>query len=90
MALETSPLLMMPSLRLRITPWLQKGTLIYVKAGVYEEYVSIEKKKKYLMMIGDGINQIIITGNRSVVDGWTTFKSATFVKNSKSPILNGL
>ncbi|GMN37941.1 hypothetical protein TIFTF001_007229 [Ficus carica] len=52
--------------------------VIYVKAGVYEEYVSIEKKKKYLMMIGDGINQTIITGNRSVVNGWTTFKSATF------------
>ncbi|XP_024026227.1 probable pectinesterase/pectinesterase inhibitor 7 [Morus notabilis] len=52
--------------------------VIYVKAGVYEEYVSIEKKKKYLMVIGDGINQTIITGNRSVVDGWTTFKSATF------------
>ncbi|XP_020210029.1 probable pectinesterase/pectinesterase inhibitor 41 [Cajanus cajan] len=52
--------------------------LIYVSAGVYEENVSIDKKKTYLMMIGDGINQTIITGNRSVVDGWTTFKSATF------------
>ncbi|KAG6647908.1 probable pectinesterase/pectinesterase inhibitor 7 [Carya illinoinensis] len=52
--------------------------LIYVTAGVYEEYVSIAKNKKYLMMIGDGINQTIITGNRSVVDGWTTFNSATF------------
>ncbi|KAF3436475.1 hypothetical protein FNV43_RR23567 [Rhamnella rubrinervis] len=52
--------------------------MIYVKSGVYEEYVSIPKKKKYLMMIGDGINQTIITGNRSVEDGWTTFNSATF------------
>ncbi|GMI69448.1 hypothetical protein like AT1G02810 [Hibiscus trionum] len=52
--------------------------LIYVTAGVYQEYISIAKKKKYLMMIGDGINQTIITGNRSVVDGWTTFNSATF------------
>lgn len=52
--------------------------LIYVKAGVYEEYVSIPKNKKYLMMIGDGINQTIITGNHSFVDGWTTFNSATF------------
>ncbi|GMN37950.1 hypothetical protein TIFTF001_007232 [Ficus carica] len=51
--------------------------LIYVSAGVYEEYVSIPKNKKYLMMIGDGINQTILTGNRSVVDGWTTFNSAT-------------
>lgn len=54
--------------------------LIYVTAGVYEEYVSIAKNKRYLLMIGDGINQTIITGNRSVVDGWTTFNSATFGK----------
>ncbi|CAN6558688.1 unnamed protein product [Malus baccata var. baccata] len=51
--------------------------LIYVTAGVYEEYVSVAKNKRYLMMVGDGINQTIITGNRSVVDGWTTFNSAT-------------
>ncbi|KAF3494175.1 hypothetical protein DY000_02051766 [Brassica cretica] len=31
-----------------------------------------------MMMIGDGINQTVVTGNRSVVDGWTTFNSATF------------
>ncbi|PIA44325.1 hypothetical protein AQUCO_01700133v1, partial [Aquilegia coerulea] len=52
--------------------------LIYIAAGVYEENVSIGKNKKYLMMIGDGINQTVITGNRSFVDGWTTFNSATF------------
>ncbi|XP_078445067.1 pectinesterase-like [Wolffia australiana] len=52
--------------------------LIYVAAGVYEEYVEVPKNKKYIMMIGDGINRTVITGNRSVVDGWTTFKSATF------------
>ncbi|XP_050138425.1 probable pectinesterase/pectinesterase inhibitor 41 [Malus sylvestris] len=53
--------------------------LIYIKAGVYEEYVTIDKKKKYLMMVGDGINQTVLTGDRNVADGnWTTFKSATF------------
>ncbi|XP_017240071.2 pectinesterase [Daucus carota subsp. sativus] len=52
--------------------------LIYVVAGVYEEYVTIPKNKKYLMMIGDGINQTVITGNHNVVDGWTTFNSPTF------------
>ena len=30
------------------------------------------------MMVGDGIGQTVVTGNRSVVDGWTTFQSATF------------
>ncbi|KAK6937353.1 Pectinesterase inhibitor domain [Dillenia turbinata] len=53
--------------------------LIYIVGGVYEEYVSIPKNKKYLMMMGDGINQTVITGNHSYVDGWTTFNSATFV-----------
>ncbi|KAH9727413.1 putative pectinesterase/pectinesterase inhibitor 7 [Citrus sinensis] len=52
--------------------------LIYITAGVYQEYVSIPKNKINLLMIGDGINQTIITGNRSVADGWTTFNSATF------------
>ncbi|WOG94728.1 hypothetical protein DCAR_0314025 [Daucus carota subsp. sativus] len=52
--------------------------LIYVVAGVYEEYITIPKNKKYLMMIGDGINQTVITGNHNVVDGWTTFNSPTF------------
>ncbi|KAI9080376.1 hypothetical protein K1719_037770 [Acacia pycnantha] len=57
--------------------------LIYVAAGVYEEYVSIDKKKTYLMMIGDGINRTIITGNRSHGDGCQTFRSATFVAHGK-------
>ncbi|KAM5575443.1 putative pectinesterase/pectinesterase inhibitor 20 [Rosa sericea] len=51
--------------------------LVYVTAGVYEEYVSIISKKKYLLLIGDGINQTIITGNNSVGGGSTTFNSAT-------------
>ncbi|KAK7258951.1 hypothetical protein RIF29_24544 [Crotalaria pallida] len=53
-------------------------SVIHVVAGVYEEYVSIPKNKQYLMMIGDGVNQTIITGNQSVVGGSTTFNSATF------------
>ncbi|XP_062029976.1 probable pectinesterase/pectinesterase inhibitor 20 [Rosa rugosa] len=51
--------------------------LVYVTAGVYEEYVSIISKKKYLLLIGDGINQTIITGSNSVGGGSTTFNSAT-------------
>ncbi|KAF5204084.1 Pectinesterase/pectinesterase inhibitor [Thalictrum thalictroides] len=54
--------------------------LIFIAAGVYEEYVNVIKNKMNLMMIGDGINRTVITGNRSVGDGWTTFNSATFSK----------
>ncbi|XP_057425095.1 pectinesterase-like [Lotus japonicus] len=52
--------------------------LIFIKQGVYQEYVSIDKKKTYLMLIGEGINRTIITGNHNVDDGSTTFNSATF------------
>ncbi|KAJ6812650.1 putative pectinesterase/pectinesterase inhibitor 41 [Iris pallida] len=52
--------------------------LILVTAGVYQEYVLIPKYKRYLMMVGDGINQTVVTGDHNNIDGWTTFKSATF------------
>ncbi|CAN6468681.1 unnamed protein product [Victoria cruziana] len=51
--------------------------VINVKAGLYQEYVTIPKSKKYIMLVGDGIGKTIITGNRNVVDGSTTFNSAT-------------
>ncbi|KAI3679061.1 hypothetical protein L6452_38368 [Arctium lappa] len=35
--------------------------------------------KKYLMVVGDGINQTVITENRNQDDGWTPFNSATFI-----------
>ena len=59
-----------------------KRFVIYIKKGVYTENVEIKKKKWNIMMIGDGIGATLISGNRSVVDGWTTFRSATFGKNN--------
>lgn len=52
-------------------------TVIYVKEGVYEENVEIPSYKTNIVMLGDGSDVTVITGNRSVVDGWTTFRSAT-------------
>jgi pectinesterase len=54
--------------------------VIFVREGIYEEYVVVPKNKKNIMMIGEGINRTIITGNHSVMDGWTTFNSSTFGK----------
>ncbi|CAN8269645.1 unnamed protein product [Cochlearia groenlandica] len=51
--------------------------VIYVVAGVYEEYVTVPSNKQYVMIIGEGIDKTIITGNKNVVDGSTTFTSAT-------------
>lgn len=52
--------------------------LIYAKQGYYEEYVVVAKNKKNIMLIGEGVDRTVIAGNRSVIDGWTTYNSATF------------
>jgi len=51
--------------------------VIYVKEGIYEENVEIPSYKTNIVMLGDGSDVTVITGNRSVGDGWTTFRSAT-------------
>ncbi|XP_017255935.1 probable pectinesterase/pectinesterase inhibitor 20 [Daucus carota subsp. sativus] len=51
--------------------------VIRAVAGIYNEYVNVTSSKKYLMMIGDGINNTIITGNRSVANNISTFDTAT-------------
>nr|XP_016470353.1 PREDICTED: pectinesterase 2.1-like [Nicotiana tabacum] len=56
--------------------------VIYVKKGTYKENVEVTKKKMNLMIVGDGMNSTIITGSLNVVDGSTTFRSATLGKSS--------
>lgn len=55
-----------------------KRIVIHVKSGVYKENVEIKKEIKNLMVIGDGIDATIVTGNRNQHGGSTTFRSATF------------
>jgi len=52
-------------------------TIIYIKEGIYEENVEISSNKTNIVLLGDGRDLTVITGNRSDVDGWTTFRSAT-------------
>ncbi|KAL0855272.1 hypothetical protein Bca101_060425 [Brassica carinata] len=54
-----------------------KRYVIHIKAGVYRENVEVAKKKKNIMFMGDGRTTTIITASRNVVDGSTTFRSAT-------------
>ncbi|KAL8462743.1 hypothetical protein ACS0TY_033675 [Phlomoides rotata] len=51
--------------------------VIRIKAGVYRENVEIARSKTNLMFVGDGRTTTIITASRNVVDGSTTFNSAT-------------
>ncbi|CAI9097376.1 OLC1v1033779C1 [Oldenlandia corymbosa var. corymbosa] len=50
---------------------------IGIKAGIYEENVIIPREKTNLMLMGDGMNSTIIAGSRNIVDGFSTFASAT-------------
>ncbi|PIA34696.1 hypothetical protein AQUCO_03700168v1 [Aquilegia coerulea] len=59
----------------------KQRTIIYIRAGRYEEkLIKVGKKKTNLMFIGDGIGKTIITGGKSVHDGLTTFHTASFGK----------
>lgn len=51
--------------------------MIRVKEGIYKENVVIQSYKINIVMLGDGSDVTVITGNRSVGDGCTTFNSAT-------------
>nr|AAG17110.1 putative pectin methylesterase 3 [Linum usitatissimum] len=54
-----------------------KRYVIRIKAGIYRENVEVPKDKTNIMFVGDGRSNTIITGNKNVVDGSTTFNSAT-------------
>ncbi|ONK68500.1 uncharacterized protein A4U43_C05F12410 [Asparagus officinalis] len=55
-----------------------RRAIVYVKSGVYEEYVEIARNLRNMMFVGDGIDKTIVTGNHNVPDGYTTYRSATF------------
>ncbi|KAI5007419.1 hypothetical protein ZWY2020_050864 [Hordeum vulgare] len=64
--------------------------VIYVKKGVYKENLEVGKKKRKLMIVGDGMDATVITGSRNVVDGATTFNSATLAVAADGVILQDL
>ncbi|CAN6807094.1 unnamed protein product [Brassica oleracea] len=51
--------------------------VIHVKRGVYEENINVRRNNDNIMLVGDGMGSTIITGGRSVKDGYTTYNSAT-------------
>ncbi|GAB2266699.1 hypothetical protein Dimus_001693 [Dionaea muscipula] len=60
-----------------VPPKNTKPFIIYIKAGVYHEHVTIDKKKTDVVFIGDGPTKTKITGNKNFMDGTQTFKTAT-------------
>ncbi|OMO64112.1 Pectinesterase, catalytic [Corchorus capsularis] len=57
--------------------------IIYVKAGIYDEYITIDKKTINILMYGDGPRKTIVTGHKNYVDGTSTWQTATFCKFQK-------
>lgn len=54
-----------------------KPFVIYIKEGVYKEYVEVTKKMTHVVFIGDGGKKTRITGNKNFKDGVGTYKTAT-------------
>lgn len=48
-----------------------------IKAGIYLENVVIPREKHNVILVGDGMNLTVIMGSRNLVDGFSTFKTAT-------------
>jgi len=65
----------------------KKTFVIYIKEGVYEEEVRVERNMTHVMFIGDGPTKTKITGNRSFADGFVTYKTATVCKRTCPLIL---
>ncbi|EOA32651.1 hypothetical protein CARUB_v10015948mg [Capsella rubella] len=51
--------------------------VVHIKAGIYKEYVQVNKSMTHLVFIGDGPEKTIISGNKSYKDGITTYRTAT-------------
>ncbi|KAL1293843.1 pectinesterase 4-like [Arachis hypogaea] len=56
--------------------------IIYVKAGVYDEYITVDKKCKNLFIYGDGNTKTIITGRKNFHEGTKTMRTSTFSTNA--------
>ncbi|GFP92501.1 pectinesterase 3 [Phtheirospermum japonicum] len=68
----------------------KKRFVIHVKAGVYEENLMLNKSFWNVMIIGEGKNNTIITGNKNFVDGTLTFVTATLAVSGKGFIARDL
>ncbi|ESW17099.1 hypothetical protein PHAVU_007G210200 [Phaseolus vulgaris] len=52
--------------------------IVYVKAGVYDEYILVDKNKVNLLIYGDGPTKTIITGRKNFAEGTKTMRTSTF------------
>ncbi|QHO57648.1 pectinesterase/pectinesterase inhibitor PPE8B [Arachis hypogaea] len=68
-----------------------KRYVIHIKKGVYCEKVEIHSKKWNLVMIGDGMENTVITGNSSrYFNNTTTYMTATFAVEGRGFIAQNI
>ncbi|PKA49557.1 putative pectinesterase/pectinesterase inhibitor 35 [Apostasia shenzhenica] len=65
-------------------------SVIYIKAGVYREYINIPTKQKYVSLIGAGKGTSVIVGSRNAGAGWSTYSSATVAAMGAGFIAKGV
>ncbi|XP_004494467.1 pectinesterase [Cicer arietinum] len=56
--------------------------IIYVKAGVYDEYITVPKEAVNILMYGDGPQKTIVTGSKNFANGVKTMQTATFANTA--------
>ncbi|KAK7259137.1 hypothetical protein RIF29_24736 [Crotalaria pallida] len=64
--------------------------IIYVKAGVYDEYLLNPKTNENVIIYGDGPTRTIVTGRKSFRDGVKTMDTATFANEAKGFIARSM
>ncbi|XP_057453990.1 putative pectinesterase/pectinesterase inhibitor 28 [Lotus japonicus] len=51
--------------------------VIYIKEGIYQEYVEVTKHMTHVVFLGDGGKITRITGNKNFIDGINTYRTST-------------
>ncbi|KAF1860861.1 hypothetical protein Lal_00000275, partial [Lupinus albus] len=55
----------------------EKPFVIYIKKGIYHEYVHVTKDMTNVVFVGDGGDKTRITGNKNFIDGVNTYNTTT-------------
>ncbi|CAL0311207.1 unnamed protein product [Lupinus luteus] len=55
----------------------QKPFIIWIKEGVYNEFVEVSRSMTHVVFVGDGSKKTRITGSKNFIDGINTYNTAS-------------
>jgi pectinesterase len=67
----------------KVPPQSEQNFVIYIKEGLYKEYISVNRSTTNVVMYGDGPTKTIISGNKNFKMNLTTKDTATFGKTKR-------